>query len=226
MATPIVLARIRHPSRAVGLLNLAASVTLVLALIVSGTRAGVIALCVGFLYMFIVLPHLRRVLVCLVGVATTVAYLRASSFETLSVVDRFTGAASGRASATEHATTIHDAWELWSHAPLSGWGFDTMRGAHNIAMQMLVAGGPLALLAFVVIVGGAWWTARRLHTDREVPADVRTLTSAYSASLLIWLTAAVVQSTSSDRYLYLPVAMILAVLFARRRMGVSKSTGG
>lgn len=218
MAIPIVIARLHHPNYIFRLLNFAAAGILVLAILVSGTRAGVFAAIAGMLHMFVMQPQARRPLLAFLALGALVAYFRSQSFTQLSIFERFTGAVSSGSSDTGHALVLRESVSLWQQAPLSGWGFDVMRGAHNIVLQMLMAGGPVALAGFAALTIGAWLTARALRKDADIPEDVRHLTTAFAASLLVWFVAALVQSTSSDRYLYLPVAMILAVLFAKQRL--------
>ena len=90
-------------------------------------------------------------------------------------------------------------------SPLIGVGFSTVKAANNLALQSLQAGGLLTALGLAVYLFGA--IVRGLRTSRVSNG----LGTALSLSLLAWLVDGMFQNIIYDRFLFLPVALVLAL---------------
>jgi hypothetical protein len=93
-------------------------------------------------------------------------------------------------------------------SPVIGVGFSTVKLANNLALQSLQAGGLLAALGFAVYFAGA--IMRGLRTSRLSDG----LGAALSLSLLAWLVDGLFENIIYDRFLFLPVGLVLALRLA------------
>jgi hypothetical protein len=98
-------------------------------------------------------------------------------------------------------------------SPLIGTGFSSVKAANNLVLQTLQAGGMLTALGLAVFLSGA--IARGLRTSLVSDG----LGTALSLSLLAWLVDGMFQNIIYDRFLFLPVALVLAL----RSAGTSRS---
>jgi hypothetical protein len=83
--------------------------------------------------------------------------------------------------------------------------------ANNLVLQALQAGGVLTALGLAVFFSGA--IARGLRTSRASDG----LGTALSLSVLAWLVDGMFQNIIYDRFLFLPVALVLALRLAGPR---------
>jgi O-antigen ligase len=117
------------------------------------------------------------------------------------------------AQSTEERAQIYPAvWHEILQRPLVGHGFEYVRGAHNIYLQLLHAGGLIALTAFFIFAVGITVRGLRLAGTAAIPADLRSLATASVASLGVWLAVGGLVGTAIfDRFLYIPAGLILAL---------------
>ena len=80
-----------------------------------------------------------------------------------------------------------------------------MKVANNLALQSLQSGGLLTALGLAVYLFGA--IVRGLRTSRVSDG----LGTALGLSLLAWLVDGMFQNIIYDRFLFLPVALVLAL---------------
>jgi O-antigen ligase len=109
--------------------------------------------------------------------------------------------------------------------PLTGVGFQEIKVAHTIYLQLLASGGPLAFCAFVAFVGGALAAALRPLRRRSLPGGERRLVLALGISLSGWLAAGLASNVLIDGYPYVPVALLLAIGLAHRPEQASDHRG-
>jgi len=102
-----------------------------------------------------------------------------------------------------------------------GSGFVVVRSAHNIYLQLLGAGGALALGAFLAYMISLMRRARRLALARNgSPPWLMALAAGSGASVCVWLLYGMVGNAIYDRYLYVPVGLVLALGLVHRRFFV------
>ena len=111
--------------------------------------------------------------------------------------------------------------EGFASSPILGTGFATVRDAHDIYLQLLQAGGILALLSFIVFVAGSLLTGLHLSRSASLSKPHRTLALALIASIVTWLVAGLAQNYVYDRYLYMPFALLLALAILAANVTVS-----
>lgn len=197
----------------------------------SGSRSALVAAVIAIAALPFFLPGRRRSIALLATGILVVVALGVLTFDSsiaskLGVVtgQRFfgpTGQGSTQYRLVAYAAAIR---ETIAH-PLLGQGFQSVLVAHDIYLQLLQAGGVVALLAFLTFAGGAVATARRLTTSAELPAWVSGLAAAFGASLAAWLIGGLALNDLYNRYLYIPVGFLLATRVIPREQAVSADGG-
>lgn len=198
------------------LLHVGAIGVLGLGILVSGSRAAILASVLGVAALFALIPAMRRYafLSFLVGGAIVVGVLlRAPEEAALDVgLERLVqgGSTVDQSNAFRLAQYGEAAADFYSR-PLTGHGFGLVREAHNIYLQLLQAGGLLALSGFVVFSTVIIRIGVRLTRDWSAAATSRVLAAGLLASALGWLIGGLVDTPLYDRYLYVPAGLILAL---------------
>lgn len=185
----------------------------------SGSRGGLAAAVAGIAVLPMLQPGLRRSLaLCLTGVliiGVLGALIFDSSFASkLGIVtgQRLSGQAAGTQVSNDYRTRAYAAALRDAIAnPIAGQGFESVRTAHNIYLELAQTGGVIGLAAFLAFVSGVLATARRLSASTGLEASVGALASAFGASFVAWLVAGLVEPQLYDRYLYIPVGLLLAL---------------
>ncbi len=236
MALPVALVRaLRPPAPRAGLSftvrNLGYVLLLAVGLLVSGSRAGLIAVVAAL----VALPLLqggghrfRRVLALptlIVGLLGFVV-LDGSLATSLGIVtgSRLTGTAVGTSTSNDYRIAAYGkALHQFVDDPIVGQGFDVARVAHDIYFQLIQAGGIIALVAFLVFVFGAFRLRRQIERGSAwLPGS--DLAVAFDASLIVWLVNGALQNELYDRYLYIPLGLLLALREMSRRRSAVRST--
>ena len=226
MALPVALQRLasaRNPSElCFGLLATIASAGGVLA---SGSRGGIaVALVVGPLLF--ALQRLQRArLIAVAGILVGMVALAplaglGGSSDLLNGLNRLkqTTKTSDDVSVTfsdqQRREQLDKALEAVQTRPLTGVGFTTVRLAHNTYVQVLAGGGVLALLGFLWFIAGGLREGVRLARSRELAPDAASLSAALTVALAAWFIGGLVQPPLFERYLYLPLGILLAMTAA------------
>lgn len=206
---------------------------------VSGSRAAIGAsVAVLGVALFISSRHRRRFFVSvlvlgplLMAVTTTYPSWSAQISEesplraVLHSFDRMFGRVDDVAeSDAERKDAIVQAIDGWLSAPVFGNGYSDIRAGHNVYLQVLNAAGIVGFAAFFLILIGGLWSSLRLVA-----------TSTYSTSRLILLGGAgcivgylvfgLVQNGIYDRFLYVPLGLILAAASLHRTRGHVRTCG-
>jgi O-antigen ligase len=241
MALPVALVRAIRPIASGGglgykLRNLGYVLALALGILVSGSRAGLLAVVVALVALPLLQTQRHRVgrlvAVPLVVVALlAVVVLDASVASSLGVItgSRLSGSAAGTSASNDYRITAYaTALRQFADDPLVGQGFSVARVAHDIYFQLLQAGGIVALAGFVLFFVGLF-RARREVDRRAVRVPGSDLAVALNASLIVWLVNGTLQNELYDRYLYIPAGLLLALRQMNRRRaaaGVARPAAG
>lgn len=97
-----------------------------------------------------------------------------------------------------------------AHRPVFGVGYQVLLEAHNIYLQVSAAGGAVLLCSLLVLVGGALRTSFRLAKSGDA------LAVALFGCVLTWALCGLIENQLTDRYLYVPISAIAALVVARR----------
>jgi hypothetical protein len=226
MALPVALGGLTtasdrlRPGRALLAYGIASALLLV-GVLVTGSRAGLIGAMLGVI-LIVAVPvrgsrtGVRVSLIALVILAT-IALAGTSGTNDLFVgqarlLNPGTGeAASNSARDTGFTSALAD----FASDPLFGAGFSNVHGALNIFLQLLQSGGVLAFGAFAAFTVGTLRTGRRLARDRVASLPDRQLALSLVISVVCWLVYSLFQNAIYDRFLYVPAGLILAMYLAR-----------
>lgn len=202
MAASVALARasVSHSVRDWGLTALYAG-----AVLVSGTRAAVLALLFSYLVIAMLQKRGRRTL--LVAAVVACAAVPVTRLASTSGLSRLVGAAaqsrSNVSSSAAHAHDLSVGIDAVLQRPLNGWGFGAIKGAHDVPLQVASSGGVIALIGYLSVLGGALMAGIRMAPRRpELVGVVGALTAFMINSL--------VSNAIIDRFLYVPVGLIAA----------------
>lgn len=98
------------------------------------------------------------------------------------------------------------------HSPFFGIGMQVGLDAHNIYRQLLAAGGIVLFGCFLVFAIGALRCAIRVGPSQP-------LAFAAAASIAAWLLFGMVENLLTDRFLYVPVGILVALVQESRAVG-------
>jgi hypothetical protein len=116
-----------------------------------------------------------------------------------SALYRLKGGGSAQGSDEERAAHIHNGiTRFWDH-PLTGSGFSNVFNIHNVYLQMAVAGGVVALLAFIIVVVSLMKPVLAQPSNRLAYVGI-----SYAA-------IAMLGPVMWDRLVWAPLALIFAV---------------
>lgn len=234
IASPLVLARMADPRRFPAWM--AVFVLLLVAVLLTGSRSGLVGMVLVAAGSLALNPALRATLVSrdrrvvaglAAGVLVTVALIFVVPIQDHSTVD--SGQSSGPAavsrlnpseSSAEESNTIRrqyfeDSVTYISRRPVPGYGFEWIETSHNIYLQLLLSGGLLALAAFLLIYLGYLREAVRIRS--RVPQASQADLLGLTVSLLAFLVMGLVSTDLLDRYLYFPAGLVLAMSFMSLR---------
>lgn len=228
MALPMAVSRLtaggaRGVSALLGLPILAGGVA------VSGSRGALLAAVGGVLLFFMLASGSIRSRAGFMLVAALVAtlallVLAPGDSERLGfvTVERLEGARNATESDAERRTLLDEGIQDWWDRPFIGRGYSPVRPAHNIYIQFLQAGGVLALVGFLVFTTPILRRARRLSRPAaNFPPWLSAIAAGSGASMCVWLLFGLVGPNAHDRYLYLPIGLVLALALIQRRMPAS-----
>lgn len=225
MALPVAVARLGAGGwRALAALGLVP--LLLVGVFASGSRGAFIAAAAGVVILFAFGAATRRLRTTLllfgvpvVAFVVLIAVIGNNELLTGSVtVERLAGGGGATLSDNARRVTLSRSLGEALENPLVGDGFEEVRTAHNIYVQLLQAGGILALIGFATFAIAVVRRARRLSlASSGSPPWLMTLAAANGASIYVWLLFGMVGTAVYDRYLYVPVGVVLALGLIHRR---------
>lgn len=212
MALPVALGRASSPRGLYRALAIAGSAVLVVGILASGSRAGFVAMLAAVGLSALLLGGVRGRLawgvIALVVAGSLVVLTVGSNFVTF---ERLANNAGATQSNTEREGQLDRSLSVVKAHGLTGVGFATVRDAHNLYLQIVQAGGIVAVTAFGIFAFGAIRLGWRLSRDSRAPPESTRLAAALTASLCVWLIAGLVQNPVSDRYIYVPFGVLLGL---------------
>jgi hypothetical protein len=196
--------------------------TLTAGILVSGSRSALLAVPAGVIALLLVGRGVSRKLVPLVvgagailGVAAIGA--RFSGSQTFVAVNRLTGTSTSvAASDSTRVARYHVAVSDFLSHPIAGVGYQAIRQALDIYLQLAASGGVLALAGFAVFV--LWVISADRALVRDAPAgQLRNLGGALAGSMVVWLVYGLFQNGIYERYLYVAAGLTVAAGYNRVR---------
>jgi O-antigen ligase len=209
MTLPIVISRLGIGRWRRRLYYWAAIAMLVAAIGVSGSRIALISGALGAVLVIGLSAGTWRLaaLLTAAGAVVTGAIL-VVGLSSVPVVERITteGLIDPR-----RVILYEEVWNAIQARPLLGYGFENLRGTHNPYLQLLQAGGLLALFSFLLFAVGALTVGVRCGRTADLPPDLRALARGLTSSVAVWLVAVLVLNIFLDRFLYVPVGLLLGI---------------
>lgn len=228
MALPLALWGLLHrPPGPLGRLPfLAVLALLVSAILLTGSRAALIGAVAGAALLLTLVAQRGRaamgVVILGVAAAAVVSSLTARESEDGAVLGRLTGEVSVAQSDEGRFEAFRQAIDAFAANPLFGAGYEHVRSAHDIYLQLLEAGGLIALVAFLFFAVGSVRLGNLVRRARALALSQRELATALVASLAVWFIVGLTQNALYDRFLYLPAGLLLGLgvaLAVARRSG-------
>lgn len=218
IAIPFAFWLLFDHSRRLRVTGAASLLFMVFGVYASGSRGGAVT-AVLVLGMCLVLQPRTRVYVanyaaaalCVVGF---IAIAMPSFGASILRVTRLSGSATTEGSDTVRALVAAQGWRDYHHSPFTGIGLQASTDASLVYLQELAAGGLILFAAMLIYMGGAVWESFRL-----VPRS--TLAGAVLAALLGTLILNFFTASLTDRFYYVPAAILVALLESRRLTGPS-----
>ena len=204
MALPLVahFTRRRWTAAGVGLLLFGG-------VIVSGSRAAQAAFVLALLPSLAGPARNRRVVKMTILSAIAIAIALTLSGSARSQVQPLLRIFSEHSADTEEsnagrAQLAEQAWDSFLSNPILGGGMDQLSRGHSVPLQLLATGGAVLALACFVYGFGAVRSGRKLA---RASGDQLVRAAAWSA--VVWFAAGIVSNSIADRFLYVPIAVIL-----------------
>lgn len=202
-----------------------ASVVLVGALVVSGSRAGLLGFAVAISIASILIrdPLPRRRLALGTVLLAAAAVVGFSALTPENAIERSLNPIASASGSNEARRMLFSEMvtEIRQH-PLTGVGFSDPLGGHDAYLQLWAAGGVMAFvggLLVVAVAGSAVAESRRLRTPRSNFDPAFPLLAA-TISLMGLLAALAFQNALWNRYIWVGVALVVSSLV------VAKGNGG
>lgn len=194
-----------------------------LAVLVSGSRSALIGTVAAFVIVFVWRARARKRIILLMLVGGVAAFITGVGSSSLSTIQRLLGGNSLASSSVNTSDTARlghysEALQAFFNRPLTGYGFEGLRGAHNIVLELLSSGGPLALAGYFVIIGGTLSAAHMVYS--RIPSDQNIDVLGIVGAIVVFLVVSMVDNASLDRFVYLPIGITLGLVFMVQRENV------
>src|SRR2546421_3140678 len=167
----------------------------------SRSRGGLLAGPVALVAVAAAVPRLRRLAFALLAALAVAAAVWMPHIVRHA---RLGGASAAESNSERHHLLLQARADI-EHSPLYGLGFRVVNDAHDIYLQLLAAGGAVALGAFLVFALGT------IAAGRAAAGADRPLAVACSAAVGTWWMVGFIENQLVDPYLYVPVALLVSL---------------
>jgi O-antigen ligase len=197
---------------------------LVTGVLVSGSRLGLFSVALAVGLMALMIPKLRsRIIVVAVTVAALTLLLAPKNSPLLVGFDRLSGGGDATQATGQRSDQLHDSLNIALDHPVTGVGFTVVADAHTLPVQFWETAGFLGIIAMVLFVTGVVTTGLRLRRDKRLPArDGPLLAGTLTISFAVWFISGLLQNQIADRYIYVPVGLLLGLGVAARASGARR----
>lgn len=193
---------------------------LVLGTYASGSRGGAVCVVLAVAVSVVILPRSRRYLpgFALGGaimVGAIVAFVP-SFGQSILRVTRLSGGATTSGSDTVRALVGAQGVRDWHHAPIQGVGLQVSFEASQVYLQELASGGLLLFTAMsIYMLGGLLESFGLMRRGDDLAAAI-------FGCLVVTLALNIFEADLTDRFYYVPVAILVAHLLAVREAAVHR----
>jgi hypothetical protein len=180
----------------------------------SGSRGGTLCLMISMALCVVLIPRYRKHLppitlgaLVLAGIAFAVI---PSLGKAVLKVTRLGAGGSDVQGSDLIRSLVHKQGGLdFRHSPFDGVGLQVAAEAHNVYLQTLAAGGLILAACFVLYLLGAMFAAFKLLPDESIAQPLL-------ATLIAAAVFSAAENTLTDRFVYVPMGILVAVLSRRR----------
>ena len=184
----------------------------------SGSRAGTVGAVIAIALTIALVPRLRAglgILLPVAGMAVIAMLVFTDTGRKILHQIRLGSNSTTAGSDTQRGLDATVAFSQFKARPLEGVGFSVITDAHDIYLQLLAAGGIVALASFATFCAGMIGSVRWALTGIQGDAVV-----AVAVAILVWLINGLFDNQLADKYLYVLPGLLYAmslVALARRR---------
>ena len=182
-------------------------VILFVGLFLTGSRGGLVAGVLALSLSIVSMQRIRRAAFWLGSAALLVFAALANDLSRVAGLTRFRDA-TAQLSDSSRLHLIGQGFADWFHSPWHGIGFIAATDAHEVHLQLLAAGGVLAL------AGALAYGAVMLSAARAAAHSDEILGRALLIIVCSWLALMFVENQLTNLYLFAPVALSLALIDA------------
>lgn len=183
----------------------------------SGSRAGTVAAVLAIIVTIAAVPRLRpRLLYVLpvTGMALVIILAFTPTGHKILQQLRLSGGGSTTSGSNYQRSLVANvAWAQIKVRPLEGVGWGVVTGAHDIYLELLDAGGVIALVAFFAFIGGMVASLRR-----ALSGPLRDEAVVCGIAILAWLANGVFDNQVADKYLYVVPGLLFAIAHTTRML--------
>jgi O-antigen ligase len=220
MALPIALLRAAQSRGLTRGAAIAAVGILLIGVVASGSRDGVVGILLGVGGTGLLIARLRtRILaagIAAILVFALIAVFAPSGNSLFSGFDRLEGGGSASGASTQRFDQMRESIHIaWGH-PFTGIGFQVISDAHDLWIQVWESAGLVGILALLLFVIGVFHLAWRLYKDPHLPRGSPEFVGALTVSFSIWLAEGFLQNPIADRYIYMPVGILIGLGLAAK----------
>jgi hypothetical protein len=226
MAIPIALIRAAGLQGRGRMAAIVATSVLGAGVLVSGSRVGLLAAFTAVVLTGLLVSRLRKRIVA-AGLASIIVIVAIGAFvpqgqSLFFGFDRLAGTADAANSNEQRGQQLKESFDISLDHPITGVGYGKIIDAHTLPLQYWESGGVVAVFSFLLYTVGSVGSGWRLLQIRGLPEGSTALAGALTASILVWLLAGLGQSPVVDRFIYVPVGLLLgmrlAILESRKRV--------
>ncbi len=212
-ALPVVLAQITAGSWRQRAFASTLAVILALGALSSGSRAGLAGLGLAVVLLPFIQPAARAAALRVALVAGMILLLLVlTGASVLPVITRIISSSTvNSADNAAHLTALSDGLNNFTHSPVFGNGYEYIRGAHDVYVQLLQGGGIISLLGFLLFAGGILRVGYCVGENPRLSTLERLTARALVVSMTVWLALGTFENPVQDRFLYVPAGLILGM---------------
>jgi O-antigen ligase len=217
MTLPIALLRAAQLRGGWRIAAIASSGLLASGVLVSGSRVGLVSLVLAIGLTALLIPKLRSriVVVGLTGVVL-ITLVAPTNNPLLEGIDRLSGGGDSTLANGQRSDQFHESLEIALDHPVTGVGFTVVADGHSLPLQVWETAGFLGIVALVLYSAGVFRTSLRLYREQGLPRGSPQLAGVLTISFAVWLIAGLLQNEIADRYIFVPVGLLLGLGLAAR----------
>jgi hypothetical protein len=201
LVLPIALGLLRSRRQTAGIVAVGLTCA---GIALSGSRGAIVIAVILLGLAFLTVPSLRKLSPVLVVALAVLGLIYQSSIGKW-VSDHVTERSGATASDADRAGLRHQAWSDFLHSPIHGIGYQFLASGHEVHLEILASTGLIGAIGYVIYA---------LGVSKTAPAALRA-DALYGRllmlSLVVILGLQFVENQVSDRYLFVPVALLLAL---------------